>query len=473
MPHNPSPASVTLGDALKANRTSPRWTLWGAHANISLNALAEGSTLGGRAGELAGRSVLVATADQLLAAVALIELDGVARRMVLCPPDIAREHLPAIVADAEVDAIVSDRAAPEHDGLGVDLRVLCSAEVRPAVVAPGRPHQTEWVLLTSGTTGAPKLVAHSLAGLTAAIKPRNNATDPIVWATFYDIRRYGGLQILLRAVLGGAPLILTDGKEPVAQFLARLREHGATHITGTPSHWRRVLWSPAANTIAPRYARMSGEIADQAIIDNLKAVYPDAKIGHAYASTEAGVGFEVNDEREGFPASVFTERPNGVEMKVEDGSLRLRSRGTALRYLGKELKPVADADGFVDTGDMIATRDDRCYFAGRVGGIINVGGLKVYPEEVEAVINRHPDVRVSLVHPKKNPITGAVVIADVVLTETRREATAGTNLHGSDIEREILALCRASLPQHKVPVMISFVPNLAFAESGKLARRNA
>jgi acyl-coenzyme A synthetase/AMP-(fatty) acid ligase len=327
------------------------------------------------------------------------------------------------------------------------------------------------VLLTSGTTGAPKLVLHSLASLTAAIKPRNGASDPIVWATFYDIRRYGGLQIFLRAVLGGTSLVLTDKKESIAQFLERLHVHRATHITGTPSHWRRVLWSPSANTIAPRYVRMSGEIADQAILDNLHAVYPQAKIGHAYASTEAGVGFEVDDGREGFPANFLNERRNGVDMKVEDGSLRLRSPGIAVRYLGAARGAVVDVDGFVDTGDVIATRDDRCYFAGRTGGIINVGGSKVYPEEVETVINRHPDVRMSLVRPKKNPIMGAVVIADVVLADTL--ADDRTDERKSEVKREIIALCRESLTQYKIPVAISFVPSLTIAESGKLARHNA
>ena len=56
---------------------------------------------------------------------------------------------------------------------------------------------------------------------------------------------------------------------------------------------------------------------------------------------------------------------------------------------------LTDADGFVDSGDIVELRGDRYYFVGRRGGIINIGGLKVHPEEIEAVINRHPDVRMS------------------------------------------------------------------------------
>ena len=102
-----------------------------------------------------------------------------------------------------------------------------------------------------------------------------------------------------------------------------------------------------------------------------------------------------------------------MELKVEDGSLRIRSPRTALRYLGGESLP--SADGFVDTGDLVELRDGRYYFAGRRDGMINVGGAKVHPEEVEAVLNRHPQVRMALVKARKNPFTGAVVVADVVL----------------------------------------------------------
>ena len=106
------------------------------------------------------------------------------------------------------------------------------------------------------------------------------------------------------------------------------------------------------------------------------------------------------------------------------------------------------------------------YFVGRSGGIINIGGLKVHPEEVEAVINRHPQVRMSLVRSKRSPLTGAIVIADVVLkSECRRaEDEAG-------VKDEILTLCRDALPRHKVPAAISIVPVLAVAATGKLARR--
>ena len=112
------------------------------------------------------------------------------------------------------------------------------------------------------------------------------------WSTFYDIRRYGGLQVFLRALLERRLLVLSDADESVERFLARVASAGVNRISGTPSHWRRALMSGAAAAIAPSYVRLSGEIADQAILDALHAAYPAARIEHAFASTEAGVAFE-------------------------------------------------------------------------------------------------------------------------------------------------------------------------------------
>ena len=148
---------------------------------------------------------------------------------------------------------------------------------------------------------------------------------------------------------------------------------------------------------------------------------------------------------------MLRETKGGVEMKVEDGSLRIRSPRTAYGYVGRDAATLMDADGFIDTGDMVELRDDRYYFVGRRGGIINVGGLKVHPEEVEAVINRHQQVRMSRVRSRRSPITGAIVIADVVLSDT------ADTLRSSVIRDEIMADCRKSLAIHKVPAVISFV----------------
>jgi acyl-coenzyme A synthetase/AMP-(fatty) acid ligase len=456
---------ASIRDRLANAPEGPERVLWGATARVPLGRLV-GTGLGSGVAELARRSVLISTRDQFAAALALIELDGIARRLIICTPDLPSEHLPAVVAKAAVDAIVSDHDGG-HDALGVPLRVLGNGTVRPAEDTPVTCCQTEWVLLTSGTTGAPKMLVHSFASLTAPIGSAFGQGADVVWGTFYDIRRYGGLQIFLRAVLGPRSFVLSGAGEPMGDYLARLGAHGATHISGTPSHWRRALMSPEARAIAPRYIRLSGEIADQGILNALHSFYPQASVGHAFASTEAGVGFEVNDGLEGFPASMVGA-PGDVQIKVVDGSLRIRSARNAVRYVGDD-STLTDDEGFVDTGDMVERRGDRYYFLGRRSGIINVGGLKVYPEEVEAAINRHPAVRMSMVRSRKSPIIGSLVAADVVLRGEPGSSGAGGET--ADFKREILRICHEHLAPHKIPATIRFVPALEMAAAGKLARR--
>src|SRR6516164_9012058 len=255
--------------------------LHAVRSSFLLNDLSRGSSLSAPRSELYGRSVLVATHDQLTAALTMIELDGCARCITILPPDVETEHIGAVTAAAAIDAVVIDRDSPPCAPLDLAVRVVCTPSIVSNEQAELAPLHTEWVLLTSGTVGVPKIILHDLASLTAAAAVESPADGAAVWGTFYDIRRYGGLQIFLRAILGGASLVLSSADEPVADHLARLAKHGVTHLSGTPSHWRRAMMSPDLRAIAPRYLRLSGEIADQAILDGLRAAFPHATIGHA------------------------------------------------------------------------------------------------------------------------------------------------------------------------------------------------
>jgi len=441
-------------------------TLSDARRSVSLTDIADQTCLNGRLTELSARSVLLAVGGQYLAGVAMIEIDGIARRMLLCPPDLNADYLQAIIADAEIDAVVTDQP-DRFSALGIALVVSASEDLKAATRAESE-RATEWLMLTSGTLGLPKIVGHTLEGLTGAIAadgPARGARP--VWATFYDIRRYGGLQIFLRAIVGGGSMVLSEPGEALADHVARLNDKAVTHMSGTPSHWRKLLMSGAACAFSPRYVRLSGEIADQAVLDGLRQAFPSASIGHAYASTEAGVGFAVNDGLEGFPADIIGVNRDGVEMKVVDGCLRIRSRRAAHAYVGQQAAALTDDEGFVDTGDMVELRGDRYHFVGRRGGIINIGGLKVHPEEIEAVINRHDEVRMSRVKARKSPITGAIVVADVVLADGCDPS------RGEEIRRRIIADCKTMLAPHKVPAMIKFVDKLDITAAGKLARSDA
>ena len=222
----------------------------------------------------AGRSIVVATSSQLATALALIELDGVARRLTILPPDTAADHLAALIACAEADAVVVDPGTLDHPAFDLPVRVVCA----PAVASTEEqslPHLlTEWVLLTSGTSGVPKMAVHSLASLIAPIGAGQRLDGAVVWGTFYDIRRYGGLQIFLAR----------DPRRRVAGALERRRadrrsSRPARPLRRDPYLGHAVALAPRADvartgTISPRYVRLSGEIADQAILDSSARLFP-------------------------------------------------------------------------------------------------------------------------------------------------------------------------------------------------------
>ena len=135
------------------------------HARAAVAELAGGTSLGGRLAELADKSVLLATGSQLTTALALIELDGIARRLTILPPDAEPEHFAAIVAGADIDAVVSDKARRRARHLICRSASTAPQKSQLTGQFPAPTHETEWVMLTSGTTGVPKMVVHTLAGL--------------------------------------------------------------------------------------------------------------------------------------------------------------------------------------------------------------------------------------------------------------------------------------------------------------------
>src|SRR6201990_323068 len=134
-------------------------TISDARQLVSLTDILQQTCLADRLGELSGRSVLLAVADQLVSGLAMTEIDGVARRMLLCPPDLNADHLQNLMEDAEIDAVVTDR--PERfASLGIKLVVSAGEDLKPASRAQSE-RATEWLMLTSGTLGLPKIVGHT------------------------------------------------------------------------------------------------------------------------------------------------------------------------------------------------------------------------------------------------------------------------------------------------------------------------
>ncbi|MBU0726821.1 MAG: long-chain fatty acid--CoA ligase [Alphaproteobacteria bacterium] len=385
-----------------------------------------------------GGRVALRLDDPLALARAIIALDGTAERVLLLP-DLPQETIATLMAQAGIDQLIRDSS-----------ELTAGHSDRP----------TEWILATSGTTGVPKLVRHIIASLTRMISA-SGWQEGQRWGLLYDMTRFAGLQVLLQALLGGASLILTRGDDPLPRRVAELAEAGCTALSATPTLWRKLMMTPGAETLPLQQITLGGEIVDADSLSALHRRYPVARLTHIYASTEAGAAFSVTDGQAGFPARYLDNPPKGIALAIREDRLFVRNPLVDPAYLGGE-KHFADAEGFVDTGDSVIVTGDRVFFAGREDGCINVGGNKVHPEEVEAVLLSHPDVALARVSARRNPITGQLVVADIV--------PAGTPGDPAALRRSIEVHCAAMLAPFKRPALIRLVADLDIGASGKLSR---
>ena len=319
------------------------------------------------------------------------------------------------------------------------------------VAHPSHAVTTRWWLYSSGTTGEPKAVAHTRSSLSRTVRTGRAGAPARRWGMLYEPTRMAGAQVLIQALTAGDHLLDAMGLPHLGERVAWLAEHGVDSLSATPTTWRQILQTPASRTLRVRQITLGGEIADQRILDALHRSFPEARITHVFASTETGAAFGVSDGREGFPARYLDDPPGGVLLEVRDGILHVAAQTSA-----------TEADGFVSTGDVVEVLDDRVLFRGRASGLVNIGGVKVWPEQVEKILRCHPDVADALVTSRRNAFSGWILTALVVPVLGADRATLPVSA------RE---LCAASLPAAAVPATVKVVDELPLSSTGKAVRQ--
>lgn len=455
--HGPNEA-LRLRDALAGFADGlPLWVIAGAEltaGDLKRGLAAHSDALAA----LAGRAVAVTAAEPARLAALLLALDGLCRALLLLPADLPAERVAEFTRRAGAEFLVTAPADAAAD--------LFTAAWQPSAFdrAPqtAEPGPTRWIIPTSGTTGEPKLVSHTLATLTRTVRPAGDAGLRPRWGLLYDLARFAGLQVFFQSFLTGAPLIFTDPAGALPEQVAALAAGECTALSATPTLWRKLLMSGAGGRLPLQQITLGGEIADAAILAALARAYPGARITHIYASTEAGVGFSVRDGREGFPADYLARPPRGIEIAVDaDGALLLRPATGGQRFVDGAAA-LSDDRGWINTGDLVRREGDRFLFLGRANGAINVGGNKVFPEEVERVICQVEGVALALVRPRRSSITGALVEAVVVPAAGVADRKA--------LARAVQAHCRAQLPAFKTPAIVTVSDALETATTGKIMR---
>jgi acyl-CoA synthetase (AMP-forming)/AMP-acid ligase II len=377
------------------------------------------------------------------------------------------EHIMAGLAAGEAAGceILLHRSGSMSEQLLRRWNVSAVVDSSPGVKALGSHHiessETGIVIQTSGTTGEPKLAKHTVQALRGRIRDHGRGRNR--WLLTYHPATFGGLQVLLTALGTGSELVVAESPTVPALSEAAVACR-PTHISGTPTFWRSFLLclGPRASELPLAQITLGGEIADEAILERLRATFPEARINHIYASTEAGALFSVQDGQPGFPSAWLETGIDGVDLRIQGGVLQVRSPRAMKGYLNKDIPTATTPDGWLVTGDSVERVDDRVLFRGRDDAMLNVGGAKVRPEEVEALLYTLPEVEEARVYGVPNPITGMVVGADIVRRPGLTEAEA---------RQAILAKARLGLESYKVPRIVHFVERIGISMAGKKERR--
>ena len=316
-----------------------------------------------------------------------------------------------------------------------------------AVVSALQQSTSEITIFTSGTTGQPKKVVHSIDTLTRSVRLGDKYKGQ-VWAYAYNPTHMAGLQVFFQAFENQNTLVNIFNMQR-SEVYQKISEYQITHISATPTFYRLLLPFEDSYQSVQRVT-LGGEKSDNHLYDNIRKIFPNAKINNVYASTEAGSLFAAKGDCFQIP-----EKIRDKFTVVDDELLIHRS------LLGKSDSFKFDGD-YYHSSDLIEwiNKEEGIFkFKSRKNELINVGGYKVNPGEVEDAINAMDGVKQSLVYGKANSILGNVLVAEVQLEE-------GFTLTDLDIRKSL----KERLQDFKIPRKIKFVETFSLTRTGKLKR---
>lgn len=387
-------------------------------------------------------------------------LSAVSGSAAYCPLLRSKELFPffvnmvkALVAGLPLTLVDSDINPSEIDGLDEgEVNVEKTFEARhftsiDEVIAAVRQSPSQITIFTSGTTGQPKKVVHGISTLTRSVRCGAKYAGQ-VWAFAYNPTHMAGLQVFFQAFENQNTMVNVFGKSR-DEVLRLVDDKRVTHISATPTFYRLLLPYERPYEHVVRVT-LGGEKSDSRLYDAIHRIFPNAKINNVYASTEAGTLFAAKDDSFQIPQSIRDK------VRVEDNELLIHKSllGTSEGFLF--------TDDFYHSGDLIEWVDEEAglfRFKSRKNELVNVGGYKVNPSEVEDAIMSLEGVRQVLVYGKSNSILGNVLCADV-------QKEAGCSLTETDIKRAL----SARLQDFKIPRRVKFVDELSLTRTGKLKR---
>jgi acyl-coenzyme A synthetase/AMP-(fatty) acid ligase len=313
------------------------------------------------------------------------------------------------------------------------------------------------VLFSSGTTGTPKGVVHDCVSLLEKFARPGKQKTTLSFLLFDHI---GGVDTLFNTLGSGGTLVTIQSRDPDT-VCAAIAAHGVHTLPTSPTFLNMLLLSGAHerhDLSSLRLVAYGTEPMPLSVLGRLREAMPQVNLLQTYGLSELGV--LRTRSREGTLWVQLTGE--GYETQVRDGILWVRTPTSMLGYLNAPDR--FDADGWFCTEDAVEVDGDYLRILGRTSDLINVGGRKVYPAEVEEVLLDLPNVRDVAVFGRPNPLTGQIVAARInLITPEPLDA----------FKRRMRLFCKDRLPSYRVPVHIEFTDEDQFGARMKKKRGGA
>lgn len=336
------------------------------------------------------------------------------------------------IAGAEFLFVIDDKDQATMEVLGVTEKNDLYLEIEKR----GHPGL---VLFSSGTSGEPKCAVHDLSKLLIKFHEKRKALRTLNFLLF---DHWGGLNTMFHILSNGGVVISTHVRTP--ENICRLIEqHKIQLLPASPTFLNLLLLSEAYSKFDLSSLEMISYGTEPMLpstLQKLKSLFPNVRLLQTYGLIELGV---LKSKSKSDDSLWVKLGGDGYQLRVVDGLLEIKAESAMLGYLNA-VSPFTE-DGWFKTGDSVEVDGEYFKILGRKSELINVGGEKVYPTEIENVINELNNVAEVMVYGEKNPIMGKIIVAKVRLSEDEDKKLFVARLKEH---------CKARLESFKVPVRI-------------------
>lgn len=313
------------------------------------------------------------------------------------------------------------------------------------------------VLFTSGSSGEPKGAVHDFSKLLNKFTIKRKALKTINFLLF---DHWGGLNTLFHILSNGGTVVILENRNP--DYVCELIEkHQVELLPTSPTFLNMLVLSRAYERHSLKSLKVisyGAEPMPESLLNLLKKLFPAIKLQQTYGLIELGVMRSQSEDNGSLWVKIGGE---GYQTRVVDNMLQIKSDSAMLGYLNAP-SPFTD-DGWFMTGDAVEVKGEYFKILGRKSELINVGGEKVFPQEVENVILEIPNIVDVMVYAENNPLTGKIVCAKIIYSG---------NENRQEVIKQIKTHCRGKLESFKVPVKIIFSDKTFESDRFKKSRIN-